>query len=148
VTGANAFVWSVGAQATLDGLTITRIRGEFSVWLESIATVFDGYNQVAIGICNINENAAGVGITAIPFPLDDSDWDGWMFHSFLGSLIGFSVTETGQSAMEVIRVPIDSKAMRKVHEGDTVVGVVQFGIEQGVAVAEFSANTRILDFLP
>jgi hypothetical protein len=63
-------------------------------------------------------------------------------------MAGFSTTETGQSTMEAVRVPIDSKAMRKVHESDVLVGVIEMGTEVGAATVRYAAETRILDKLP
>ena len=102
---------------------------------------------MAIGICNVSENASGVGITAVPHPITDMSWDGWLYHALLGPLISLTTTEEGQTGLAMIRHEIDSKAMRKLKAQDVTVGVVEVSTEIGTATMTFQARTRILDKL-
>jgi len=141
-------VWSVGQQALEDGLTLVRIRGQFTVCITATTTIGDGFQRFGLGICIVSENAFGVGATAIPAPLTDVGWDGWMWHYLGGQLRGFSTTELGVAPMEAVRVEIDTKAMRKIKESDIVVGVIELGSEVGASTLEFAAETRMLFKLP
>ena len=148
LTAAGATLWSLGSQSLLNDTTVTRIRGELSMVLSVVTTIGDGFDRVAVGICNVTENAFNAGVTAVPAPIGDVGWDGWIWHRWFASFRGASVTELGVSPMEAVRVEIDSKAMRKVHQTDFLIGVVELGAETGAATLQFSAETRVLDKLP
>ena len=148
ITAAGAFLWATGSQATVAGLTMVRLRGNLCVWLEVVTAIGDGFHDVGFGICNVSENAFGVGVTAVPQPLTDIGWDGWLWHKLLSPVLGFSVTEGDNTGpLSQVRIEIDSKAMRKTKETDFLIGVAQVGNETGTATLQFGANTRILDKL-
>ena len=136
-------MFGIAQEATEDGLTIVRTRGEFNAGLSLITGSLDGYPRVAFGLCIVNQNAAGVGVTAVPSPLDDIRWDGWFFH-WIGSFIGLSATETNAAGVAIARVPIDSKAMRKLKSTDNVVGVAAASNEVGTAQLNVMLNCRVL----
>ena len=148
VTGAGALVWAAGSATGFDGRTIVRIRGEFTLALSVVTTIGDGFNGIGMGICNVSENAFDVGVTAVPSPITDLAWDGWMWHQLLGEFHGASTTELGVGPMEAVRMPIDTKAMRKVKATDVLIGVIELGLERGAATLRMSARTRVLDKLP
>ena len=148
IVSAVSTAWSTGVQINVDGLTLVRTRGVFTVWQELATAAFDGFEALAIGICIVNENAAGVGATAIPSPITDTGWDGWLYHSALGSIIGPSTTELLDGPMTSVRHVIDSKAMWKVKSTDFLVGMVETGTEIGTASLNFTAETRLLFKLP
>jgi len=149
ITAGGAFLWDTGAQVALEGLTLVRIRGQMSIWLESVGTIGDGFFASAFGLCVISENAFGVGVTAIPSPITDVAWDGWLWHSFVGPIMGFSVTESENTGpVSQVRMDIDSKAMRKLKLSDVIVGVGEFSTEVGVTILQFGARTRALVKLP
>jgi len=148
ITAAGAFLWLNGAQVVPDGLTQIRVRGEYSFVLSVVTSIGDGYASMGVGICIVSENAFGVGVTAVPSPLTDISWDGWLYHRLHSNIFGRSTTELGVSPMEAQRVEIDSRAMRKVKGSDFTIGVVELGAETGAATVVFSAQTRLLDKLP
>jgi len=140
--------WPTVATVLQDGLTLVRTRGIFKTWLTAAASIGDGFNEVAIGICVVTENAFGIGVTAIPGPLADMGWDGWLYHALLGPLISLRTDPQAVDSLALITHVVDSKAMRKLRDTDGIVGLVEYGVEQGTAVAEFGATTRILTKLP
>ena len=147
VTAAGATLWAVGSQASVD-LTQLRLRGSFQCWLETVTTIGDGFLRNAIGMCVVNENAFGVGIMAISHPLTDAGWDGWLYHRYIGAMVGFSVTEgENTGTVSQVRFEIDSKAMRKIKPTDVFVGVFEAGAEVGAATLQFIAETRTLDLI-
>ena len=137
---------TLGSQALFDGLTIARIHGNITMWLEVVGSIGDGFDEAALGICNVSENAFGVGITAIPFPIADVGWEGWMFHKQLGPIVGLSVTE-GENTGPISQVRLDfqTKSMRKTKASDVLVAVMELGTEIGVATLTLAMTSRVLD---
>ena len=130
-----------GLQILEDGLTLVRTRGEILLRLSTTAGgTTDGMGG-AVGIAIASENAFGVGITGIMNPFDDSEWDGWIFHSFFH----FNGPATLGSAFQ--RIEIDSKAMRKIGALDVLYGAVDT-IETGVEVIQMVSDTRMLFKIP
>jgi len=148
ITSSGATLITVGASALLDGLTIVRLRGELVVWLEVATSIGDGFGRSAFGICAVSENAAGVGISAIPAPIADISWGGWLAYQSIGSITGLSVTESENTGpLTMFRFQMDSKAMRKLRISDVVVGVFETSGEIGAATVNVSLNTRMLTLL-
>jgi len=113
------------------GETVIRIRGSFG-W----QTDTPGAPEVqvgAYGIAVVTAQAVSVGITAIPHPVTDAAWGGWMYHHFIQSS-NQNFTNAGFAFGGFHRIEVDSKAMRKVDEDDRLVMVVEnssssFGFE-------------------
>ena len=135
------------SQAIIDDLTLTRIRGNLLAQLTSVTTALDGFGRIAVGICNVSENAAGTGVGAIPTPITDIGWDGWIWHTQF-SLISLSAVEADVRGGGTYREVIDNKAMRKVHATDVLVAVAEMADEVGAASVQLRLQTRILDMLP
>ena len=134
-----------GIQPVADGLTVVRLRGYLEILLEAADVVGSGYAG-AVGACVVNSDAFAVGVTAVPNPVDDSDWDGWMYHRFFSlhattATIGDGVN-TGRLAWEV-----DSKAMRKLPLNETLLMSIQT-FEVGAAQIEVFFDSRVLVKLP
>jgi len=136
-----------GSEAGLDDLTLVRIRGWVSIMLTGTNTALGGFPRIGVGICNVTQNAFGVGLTAVPSPLTDIAWDGWIWHEML-TVQGASSTLDRQDPYATQRVQIDNKAMRKTHLTDTIVGVLETSGEVGAATIHAVMNTRLLDKLP
>ena len=132
-------------QAVDAGLTIVRIHGELVMWLEAVGTIGDGFVRGAFGMCVVSENASGVGITAVPHPIDDNTWGGWIVHRSFGPLMGLSVTESDNTGpLSVIRTQIDSKSMRHFKETDVLIAALALTNEIGVATVSWGFQSRIL----
>jgi len=142
-TVAGLFLIGVG-QAVLETLTIVRIRGELAVWLPLSTSVGDGWTTFSAGIGIVTADAFAVGATAMPGPATDADWKGWLWHHSGASLIGLETTEVGRGPLSAVRIPIDTKAMRKVSLNEVVFGAVEFVTEVGTAQADFTMNSRLL----
>ena len=141
MTAAGSSVYALGGQSTIDGLTLTRVRGLFVARVSSVAAVTDRMYG-AVGIAQFTENAWGAGIGSMETPWSDADWDGWLWHSF------FDVGTEAGGAGGTIQIPIDSKAMRRSPEGEVIGAVLQVALETGTVQLETSCLYRILDLLP
>ncbi len=103
--------------------TILRSRGLLTVITDQAASSEQPFG--AFGICVVSDQAIAAGIGSIPTPYTEPESDLWLLHQFFaapmvfGSAIGFAAL--GQS------YELDSKAMRKVGEDQTVVFVMENG---------------------
>ncbi len=148
-SAAGPVLWDGAAQAVGDGLTIVRIRGELVVQLNLATTAGDGFESFAAGLCIVSENAFGVGVTAVPSPITDIGWDGWMWYHTGGQITSLVATASLVSrSFHSLRIPIDTKAMRKIRDTDILIGVFELGTEIGAAAVEFSARSRVLSKIP
>ena len=120
------------------GETIIRTRGIFAWTTDNDASAEEQLG--AFGIAVVSEPAATVGITAIPTPVVDAAWGGWLYHTYFASRTAFA-TAVGKEYDAVHQIVIDSKAMRKVDEDDRVVMVVENASPDGM---KFWNSERIL----
>ena len=135
-------------QAILPGLTIVRIRGHVSLALASATAVNDGFDEVGIGLAVVSENAGiTIGVTAIPAPIDDVGWDGWMWH-WLGNIQAMNTGASIGHGVGNMLIPIDTKAMRKFKESDVLVAMIQVAGLNGTVGMQAVINTRTLLKLP
>ncbi len=128
------------AQTSSGGVTIIRIRGHYQVYCNAVAAVSDRVRW-GLGIGIITSDALAVGAVAIPGPLDDIDWGGWMWHE-TGWVGGIAFFGPG-----VIQGVIDSKSMRKIKPNESVVGMLEVADEDGTVVVQASLATRMLSKL-
>jgi len=84
-----------------------------------------------VGIGVVSEQAASVGITAVPHPGSDAGWGGWLWHSYFAGRLSFA-SATGYAPNQVHQLVVDSKAMRKVGDNERLVLVVQNTGTQGI----------------
>ncbi len=99
--------------------TVIRARGMLHLQSDQSAAAED---QAAIwGMCIVSDQAVAIGVTAIPTPVSDGVSDLWfMFQSMMASRgAGTTDSEVGR-AWEY-----DSRAMRKVEDGDQLVTVLE-----------------------
>ena len=136
-TADGSTLFGTAQAATADGLTIVRTRGDLLIRLVTSDAITSGFD-VGFGMCVVSENAAGVGISAVPRPLDDPAWDGWFVY-WTGVVKGLIVDNSAS-----VRINIDSKAMRKIKDTDVVVAVAQGGTEIGAATLNMDLRSRIL----
>ncbi len=97
----------------------------------------DEDQSVHLGLAIVSEQATAIGVTAVPTPATDSNSDLWYHYDTLaarfefGSSVGFDNTFYANRE-------IDSKAMRKVEEGQDLAGVVETtAVSSGAVVNAF-----------
>jgi len=103
----------IGATAGTD-FTVLRTRGMFQCFAD-LSTAASESIQITVGLGVIPDVA---GQTAFPTPIVDADWDGWFLHETI--MLSSRVAGT-PSDPEHGDLVIDSKAMRKVSGGDSVI---------------------------
>ena len=145
-TPITAFTTVAASTAVLDqvfiplpgGETVLRTRGIFTFMSDQAAANENVLGAVGIGV--VSEQAATVGITAIPHPATDAAWGGWLWHSFFASRLQF-VSAVGVLPEMAQTIVIDSKAMRKVGENERLVLVMENSSIKGL---QFGMSVRIL----
>ncbi len=112
--------------------TIIRIRGCWAFDPGAATSLLIG-----LGIALITDQSFTAGIASVPKPITDEGWDGWMWRMCRYAGTRYS---NEQSWGE-----IDSKAMRKWDDGETLVVVAEnLAINVGGAAAIVSVNGRFL----
>jgi len=136
----------VGGEPGVAGLTIVRIRGRLSVSALTAAAITDEMScAFAIGITT--DEAIAVGATAIPNPVDNAEWDGWMYHSFFNlrpqTTSSFSTSIAGH-----FHESVDCRAMRKFPQGMFLFAAMGVASEIGTMSFTWAFNSRVLVKLP
>ena len=113
--------------------TVVRVRGVVGIRSDQEAASEDLTG--AYGMCVVSDQAEAIGVTAIPTPITDSVSDLWFVYQYL---IGrLQVTPAGTGPWWSDMTIVDSKAMRKVEEGQQLVEVVENGVQStdGIVIA-------------
>ena len=132
---------NAGALA-LRPFTIVRTRGVLR--LESDQEAAQEFQDCAWGQCVVSSQAVLGGVASLPTPVTDESSDLWfayekMYNDLKLDAGGAAAGPTRPTGLERI---VDSKAMRKVEDGEDIVAVVETGaLSNGVIVTSF---TRIL----
>ena len=144
-----ATIWSSGQTPNVSGLTIARIRGSWSCNIVDVTAADAHFDEVAVGIGITSVDAFNIGITALPTPLGDMSWPGWLYHEMVSGMIAVEPTELfGNAGSGAYRGVIDSKARRKLGPNEIIFGVFETGVEGGALIVQCDARTRMLVYLP
>ena len=126
------------AALALRPFTVIRTRGVVAVSTDQEAA--DEFQHVMFGQAVISDQAVAIGVTAMPTPRTDSGSDLFFVFEFIANDFRFG-DATGFVTGVQERV-IDSRAMRKVEDGQDVISVIEAGVVgQGSSVQTF---TRLL----
>ena len=131
---------ATGAQVTLEGSTLVRLRGRFSQQVSVIPAIGTNTMDAAFGVCIVSENAFGVGSTAVPNPVADDVWEGWLYHRYFLGGSGLS----GAAIDNPCTFEVDSKAMRKLRATDVIIGVLGVTEVGAAGVLNVSFDSRLL----
>ena len=124
--------------ATVDAETIIRTRGLLTVRTDQVSALEDPFG--AVGMCVVSDQAVAIGVTAIPTPYTDAESDLWLFHSFWAAPITLA---TGAAFANVsTQIHLESKAMRRINEDQTLCLVVENG--SGTFGCSYRLDARIL----
>ena len=144
-TGNTPFSSSNGAilasvvNPTVNESTIVRIRGHFAAYLLTADAGGSGF-QGAFGIGLATKSATTAGAASVPLPLDDQDWDGWLYHRYFG--IHEGELQSGPSS--AIQFEVDSKAMRKFPDPEWSCYAATQVVEIGTATMDSFFDSRML----
>ena len=109
--------------------TIVRTRMTFLLRSDQTAAV--EYQAAAYGQVVVSDQALAIGVTAVPTPVTDGGSD--LFFAYQLMFAGHSDLTDRMNPAALYQ--LDSKAMRKVEEGQTVIGVGEHdGITQGTVL--------------
>ena len=126
--GSAAFTGStttlLGSLAFTEASTVLRMIGEYMIYRTGAVVKFDSMH-FGMGIGVVSSDAATVGGTAVPDPIDDPDypWLYWAQHT-----LTFRGTETEPEALDgsgFVRQAFDVKSMRKLKPKESLALVVQ-----------------------
>jgi len=101
--------------------TVVRTRGQVSVQLAAYSGDLSIVGAIGMGV--VSDQAFGIGITAIPEPFDEAGWDGWFVWRSFSYRYEFHTAASSLKASWDFEV--DSKAMRKISDNETIVIVAQ-----------------------
>ncbi len=152
ITTSAKIVATIGV-TTVDGETLIRTRGQMLLMLQTAAAVANGFVG-AVGIGMVTDQAFTAGIASMPGPLNDDEWDGWLWHDYFAVVASSIIDTSAADADDIInsrsgclRIPIDSKAMRKTKDNMVMFAAIEVS-EVGTAVMDWYLNTRQLFKLP
>jgi len=128
--------FSASALSVLVPTTVIRMRGLLSHKSDQAAQTEEYAG--AVGAVIVRDDARNIGITALPGPLSASGDDVWLWHQFYTGEFRFADASGIVPIAENIIV-IDSKAQRKIVDGDAIVIIAEsasFGL--GVSLKFFA----------
>ena len=136
--------------ATVEGVTVIRIRGELLMYLSLATSSNDGYRgAVGIGIATLA--AVTAGVASVPTPITEEDAENWLWHRYFScnSPVPFSAgaAQDGPDIATSLRVEVDTRAMRKFPSEMAIYAIIEV-VETGVATLNVSLNSRALAKLP
>ncbi len=104
----------------------TVVRTHLSIHIQSDQTAASELQVGAVGLCVVSDQAAAIGVTAVPTPETDLESDLWFVHRPLMGSFTFA-TAVGFDDDGGHHFVIDSKAMRKVNDDEQIIVVVEGG---------------------
>ncbi len=138
-----------GATLTDDGLTLIRTRGVLDMQITDSGTPA-ATMMGAVGIGVVTSEAFAIGATAVPLPVTDDQWDGWLYHWYFSlwsanAINGGSQVDTDaiNTNLAHVRFEVDSKAMRKIDFNETIMACLEV-IETGTSIMNWSFRSRTL----
>ncbi len=109
------------AALALRPFTVVRTRGIIHIHSDQAGA--DESYGVAVGCCVVSDQAVAIGVTAVPTPVTDKSSDLWLVYESLFQHI--EVITSASVLNEGAFKEFDSRAMRKVEEGQDLILVVE-----------------------
>ncbi len=109
------------AALSLRPFTVVRVRGVMHIHSDQAGA--DETYGAAYGQCVVSDQAVAIGVTAVPTPVTDKSSDLWLAYENLFQHIEVitSASVLNEGAIKYF----DSRAMRKVEEGQDLIAVVE-----------------------
>ncbi len=121
--------------------TIIRTRGVLHLSTDQIAASESYY--AAYGMAVVSDQALAVGVSAVPTPLTEADSDLWFVYEPMTSRMLFG-DATGLGGGDGVMVRFDSKAMRKVEDGQDIATVEEASSNSGLLGCQLAKGGRML----
>ena len=150
VSSASATFVGMAFSAVVEGLTLIRQRGYFSVQLTLATAANDGFaGAFGIGIASLA--AVTAGVSSVPTPITEQSSENWLYWQAF-SVKGQQAFSTGggpgaEQQGTYLRFEIDSKAMRKLPTDMAIYSIVEVA-EVGTAALLVHHDSRTLLKLP
>ena len=128
------------AALALRPFTIVRSRIHLNIQSDQQAGSEDQVG--AFGIAVVSDQAVAIGVTAVPTPVTDLGSDLWLAHQYMTASLALN-SAVGFDAQFTTNFDLDSKAMRKVEEGQDIVFVKERGT-LGDGITLFSAGRMLI----
>ena len=124
-TAAGAFFVGSVTSPLVPGLTMVRLRGKFNAFLKNVSgAIGDGFSG-AFGIGIATDAAVAIGITAVPTPITEQAWNGWLYWRAFYVHAATAVFSDGvNSPLMMQDFEVDSKAMRKIAIEESIYAVI------------------------
>ena len=138
-TTASLSLVLTAAELALRPFTVVRLRAQMSVQSDQSAASEQYIGSVGAAV--ISDQAVAVGVTAVPTPATDLASDLWFMHEvIIGDFLfgdGTGFQEQPQSRA------VDSKAMRRVEEGQDVGIITEAGLGGSGVIVSFVGRMLI-----
>ena len=113
----------------LRSFTVIRTRGWVAVWSDQAAAFEVPFG--GLGMAVVSDQAAAIGVTAVPTPITDEGSDLWFqYQHFICSGAGQAASQSNSGQI----FPFDSKAMRKVEDGQDIVVTLENAAAAGIGL--------------
>ena len=134
--GTAVLLASLNAAAlALRPFTVVRTRGKLGIVSDQQAATED--QVLAYGHAVVSEQASAIGVTAVPTPVTDNASDLWFVFEVLFARLLFGTQASFTSTIQ--EQSIDSKAMRKVEDGEDLVEMAETtAASEGLRLYSFS----------
>ncbi len=123
-TGGQILLTMVASELAARPFTVLRTHLEILITSDQLAA--DELQAGAVGLCVVSDQAAAVGVTAVPTPATDAASDLWFAHQWCFNRFAFA-SGVGFDASEGKVYTIDSKAMRKVNNDQQILVITELG---------------------
>ncbi len=110
------------AALALRPFTVVRTRVQLFGRTDQLVT--DEQWIAAYGLAVVSDQAVAIGVTAIPTPITDLGSDLWFMHQFVSGQFSDNGEVAGVTEIPFIK-DVDSKAMRKVEDGQDIAIVAE-----------------------
>ena len=105
------------AALALTPFTVVRVRGYMHIASDQVAAA--EHQAINLGFAVVSEQASAIGVTAVPTPTTDRGSDLWMAYETL------MTSQELNTDLRGLGKEYDSKAMRKVEEGEDFILVAE-----------------------
>ena len=121
-TAAGGVILNASSAGLLAFRPFTILRLYFELLLVSDQEAAVEKQGIAFGVCVVSDQAAAIGVSAIPTPETDAGSDLWMLHSYMFGEESRLVDKT----LPARSLKVESKAMRKVNDDQDFLTVAEF----------------------